>query len=122
MSDIQNLIDDHLAAYADPDRQRRSDAVRRLWTEDDVTHSGEHFQVERVTLRPRPVQDPIDVWLGGRSPAELRRIGRLGDGWLPSFCTADDVAEGWESVCATAASRSPTGPGSRPRSNSAATT
>jgi len=34
MSDIQRLIDDHLAAYADPDRQRRSDAVRRLWGED----------------------------------------------------------------------------------------
>ena len=34
MSDIQHLIDDHLAAYGDPDRQRRSDAVRRLWAED----------------------------------------------------------------------------------------
>lgn len=34
MSDIQRLIDDHLAAYADPDRQRRSDAVQRLWAED----------------------------------------------------------------------------------------
>ena len=34
MSDIQRLIDDHLAAYADPDRQRRSAAVRRLWAED----------------------------------------------------------------------------------------
>ncbi|MBX3313037.1 MAG: TIGR03619 family F420-dependent LLM class oxidoreductase [Actinobacteria bacterium] len=77
--------------------------MRRLWTEDDVTHEGAHFHVERVTLRPRPVQDPIDVWLGGRSPAELRRVGRLGDGWLPSFCTVDDVAEGWARVCATAA-------------------
>ena len=77
--------------------------MRRLWTEDDVTHDGVHFQVERVTLRPKPVQDPIDVWLGGRSSAELRRVGRLGDGWLPSFCTVDDVAEGWTQVCATAA-------------------
>lgn len=34
MSDIQRLIDDHLAAYADPDRQRRSAAVQRLWAED----------------------------------------------------------------------------------------
>jgi alkanesulfonate monooxygenase SsuD/methylene tetrahydromethanopterin reductase-like flavin-dependent oxidoreductase (luciferase family) len=30
-------------------------------------------------------------------------VGRLGDGWLPSFCTADDVREGWEVVAATAA-------------------
>jgi alkanesulfonate monooxygenase SsuD/methylene tetrahydromethanopterin reductase-like flavin-dependent oxidoreductase (luciferase family) len=34
------------------------------------------------------------VWLGGQSPAELRRVGRLGDGWLPSFCTPDDAAAG----------------------------
>jgi hypothetical protein len=34
MSDIQRLIDDHLATYADPDRQRRSAAVQRLWAED----------------------------------------------------------------------------------------
>ena len=59
--------------------------MRRLWTEDDVHHDGEHFHVDGVTLRPRPLQQPIDVWLGGTSPSELRRTGRLGDGWLPSF-------------------------------------
>ena len=59
--------------------------MRRLWTEDDVHHDGEHFHVDGVTLLPRPVQQPIDVWLGGTAPSELRRTGRLGDGWLPSF-------------------------------------
>ena len=33
---------------------------------------------------------------------ELRRVGRLGDGWLPSFCTVDDVAEGWAAITASA--------------------
>ena len=68
--------------------------MRRLWTEDHVTHQGERFHIEDVTLRPKPVQQPIDVWLGGQAPSELRRVGRLGDGWLPSFCTVDDVAAG----------------------------
>ncbi|MCU1368901.1 MAG: Luciferase-like monooxygenase, partial [Ilumatobacteraceae bacterium] len=77
--------------------------MRRLWTEDGVTHHGERFRIDDVTLRPRPVQQPIDVWLGGQAPSELRRVGRLGDGWLPSFCTADDVAEGWAAVTASAA-------------------
>jgi alkanesulfonate monooxygenase SsuD/methylene tetrahydromethanopterin reductase-like flavin-dependent oxidoreductase (luciferase family) len=40
------------------------------------------------------VQQPIEIWFGGIAPSELRRIGRLGDGWLPSFCTPDDVARG----------------------------
>jgi len=77
--------------------------LRRLWSEDDVHHDGARFRVEGVTLRPRPVQDPIEMWLGGTAPSELRRCGRLGDGWLPSFCTVEDVAEGWPVVTAEAA-------------------
>lgn len=77
--------------------------MRRLWTESDVHHDGERFAVSGVTLRPRPVQDPIEVWLGGTARSELRRCGRLGDGWLPSFCTVDDVASGWPVVTAEAA-------------------
>ena len=72
--------------------------IRRLWTEDDVSHDGEHFHVDGVTLRPRPVQQPIDVWLGGTAPSELRRTGRLGDGWLPSFTVPAEVEAGWATV------------------------
>ncbi|HEX4821519.1 MAG TPA: LLM class flavin-dependent oxidoreductase [Acidimicrobiales bacterium] len=65
--------------------------IRRLWTEDSVDHDGERFHFEAVSVRPKPVQQPPDVWLGGLAPSELRRIGRLGDGWLPSFCTPADI-------------------------------
>ena len=68
--------------------------MRRLWSEDSVTHSGDRFQLNDVTVRPRPIQDPIEVWLGGAAKSELRRCGRLGDGWMPSFCTPEIVAEG----------------------------
>ena len=68
--------------------------LRRLWTEDDVEHHGTFYDLDGVTVRPKPVQQPMDVWMGGIAPAELRRVGRLSDGWLPSFCTADDVRDG----------------------------
>ncbi len=77
--------------------------MRSLWTGEKVTHDGERFHVESVRLRPAPVQQPIELWLGGRTKSELRRTGRLGDGWLPSFATPEDVAKGWELVTATAA-------------------
>src|SRR4051794_10944739 len=67
--------------------------MRRLWREDDVSHAGEHFHFEDVSLRVKPV-GTMDVWLGGQAPSELRRVGRLSDGWLPSFCTPDDAAAG----------------------------
>ena len=65
--------------------------IRRLWTEDTVDHDGPRFHYEAVSVRPKPLQSPPDVWLGGIAPSELRRVGRLGDGWLPSFCTPADV-------------------------------
>jgi probable F420-dependent oxidoreductase len=38
--------------------------------------------VDGATLSVRPLQDPLELWMGGRSPAALRRAGRLSDGWL----------------------------------------
>lgn len=66
--------------------------MRRLWAEEKVSHEGKRFSLDSVTIRPRPVQDPVEVWLGGASPLELRRVGRHGDGWLPSFCTPKQAA------------------------------
>lgn len=68
--------------------------MRRLWKGEDV---------DGVRLALGPIQDPFDVWLGGRAPSELRRVGRVGDGWLPSFSTPADVAEGWDVITETAA-------------------
>ena len=67
--------------------------MRRLWEEDSVSHSGQRFQLTDVRVKPKPIQKPLDIWLGGIAPSELKRVGRLGDGWLPSFCTPNDIAE-----------------------------
>ena len=62
--------------------------LRRLWTEDTVDHDGTYFHYEGMQVLPKPAH-PLDVWLGGRAPSELRRIGRLADGWLASFTTPE---------------------------------
>jgi probable F420-dependent oxidoreductase len=67
--------------------------LRRLWSEDDVHHDGPRFHYDGITVLPKPTQQ-LDVWLGGKAPVELRRVGRLGDGWLASFSTPDDCAAG----------------------------
>ena len=68
--------------------------IRRLWQEDEVTHHGKHYHFDKVRVLPKPVQETVDVWMGGAAESELKRVGRLSDGWLPSFCDAADVAEG----------------------------
>ena len=67
--------------------------MKRLWQEDHVTHEGKRFHVSDVTIKPKPIQTPLEVWLGGIAPLELKRVGRHADGWLPSFCTPSQVAE-----------------------------
>jgi len=76
--------------------------IRRLWCEDAVDHDGERFHMKGISVAPKPVNRALDVWLGGRAAAELRRTGRLGDGWLPSFCTPEEAAAGREVVDAAA--------------------
>lgn len=76
--------------------------LRRLWTGQPVEHDGPFHRYEAAVVLPTPVQDPLEIWLGGLAPAELRRCGRLGDGWLPSFCTPDDVRNGIATIQAHA--------------------
>ncbi|MGH7804118.1 MAG: LLM class flavin-dependent oxidoreductase, partial [Candidatus Binatia bacterium] len=67
--------------------------MKRLWSEDRVTHEGRFYRVNDVALRPRPHRRPHpDVWFGGHSKAALRRVARLGEGWLPSFLAPAEYA------------------------------
>ncbi len=67
--------------------------VRRMWAEDAVDHDGRWFHYEGMSVLPKPAH-ALDVWLGGHAPAELRRVGRLGDGWLASFTTPEQCKAG----------------------------
>lgn len=77
--------------------------MRRAWTGEPFSFHGTHFDIDDVVVGPRPTQDRLDVWLGGLAPSELRRVGRVGDGWLPSFCSADDIVAGRTVIEAAAA-------------------
>ena len=72
--------------------------LKRMWEDGPVTHQGEFYNYEEVDLLPKPTQKPMDIWLGGAADVELRRCGRFGDGWLPSFCTPEMAADGWKVV------------------------
>jgi probable F420-dependent oxidoreductase len=66
--------------------------MRKCWTGEPVVHDGQRYQYDGVKVKPAP--ERLDVWLGGFAPSELRRVGRLGDGWLPSFVTPADAEAG----------------------------
>jgi probable F420-dependent oxidoreductase len=68
--------------------------LRRLWAGETVSHEGAAGRLQSVKLSPVPIQQPLEVWLGGTAPAALERCGRLSDGWLPSLCTPEEAAAG----------------------------
>lgn len=77
------------------ERGRRMDEaitlIRRYWTEPSVSFAGEFSQAEAMAMDPKPVQPGgPPIWIGGDSPAALRRVGRLGDGWL-AMADSDDI-------------------------------
>jgi probable F420-dependent oxidoreductase len=77
--------------------------MRRLWAEEDVSHHGGRFNFDNLNVLPKPVRRHLDVWLGGAAPSELRRVGRLADGWLPSFTTPAEVRSGIDVIKQVAA-------------------
>lgn len=60
------------------------DALRAALGPDEFpSHHGKVYDFEELGQRPRPAQDRIPVWVGGSSPAAVRRAAVRGDGWLP---------------------------------------
>jgi probable F420-dependent oxidoreductase len=80
------------------ERGRRTDEaiaiMRRCWSENEVTFEGDFWRLDRITVLPKPVQQPMPLWIGGNSEAAMRRAGRLGDGWIPSFIPPARFASG----------------------------
>ncbi|RAV11595.1 LLM class F420-dependent oxidoreductase [Mycolicibacterium sp. GF69] len=61
------------------------DALERLWTTNPVTHDGERWSIPTSWVDLKPVQQPRPpIYLGGFTPASLKRIGQRADGWLPA--------------------------------------
>ena len=57
--------------------------IRRLWTEDRVTHHGRPWQLDDVSIHPRPLQQPRPpILVGSQVPAGIARAARIADGWL----------------------------------------
>jgi probable F420-dependent oxidoreductase len=56
--------------------------LRSLWSEQLVDFTGEFDTISAAGICPRPSNNEIPIWMGGWDERVLRRLGRLGDGWL----------------------------------------
>jgi probable F420-dependent oxidoreductase len=77
--------------------------LRRLWTEDGVSFRGKHFQIDDVTVHPKPLR-PIPMFVGGRSDAALVRAGRYGDGYTGIWQSVDRFRQAQATISEAASS------------------
>ena len=65
--------------------------LRALWSGNGVSFQGQYYQLEDVSIAPRPAQAAPPIWVGGRSGPAFRRTARLADGWLASQMIPSEV-------------------------------
>jgi alkanesulfonate monooxygenase SsuD/methylene tetrahydromethanopterin reductase-like flavin-dependent oxidoreductase (luciferase family) len=57
--------------------------IKRLWTEDNVSHDGKAFTLKSVSVDPKPLQKPRPpIWIAANTDAAVMRAATLGDGWM----------------------------------------
>jgi probable F420-dependent oxidoreductase len=103
-----NLADYAACGIPTEGRGRRLDEgiliLRKVWTEPKASFHGKYFNFENVTIEPRPLRrtnndtGTIDIWVGGRSDAALKRTARLADGYFASFQTPDEFARNMATI------------------------
>ena len=80
--------------------------LRKLWTEERVTHQGRFYHFRDLTLEPKPVQKPCPpIWIATNPKPELtkrhvmdralERVGRLADGWMTDNTPVARFEERW---------------------------
>ncbi len=69
------------------------EALRRLFHDANATYEGRHIAFRDIAMSPKPVQDPLPIFVGGHNKATIRRAAQLGQGWLPGWRPFDQIAE-----------------------------
>jgi alkanesulfonate monooxygenase SsuD/methylene tetrahydromethanopterin reductase-like flavin-dependent oxidoreductase (luciferase family) len=57
--------------------------IKRLWTEEEVTHHGRFFHLTKARMTLRPVQQPHPpIWFAANNDGAVQRSARRADAWV----------------------------------------
>lgn len=79
--------------------------LRKLWSEDRVSFRGRFWELEDVTIAPKPAQRPVPIWIANNPQAfaappqtlsrAAQRVARYADGWMTTLLTPEGFREAW---------------------------
>ena len=103
-----NLADYAACGIPTESRGKRLDegieVLREVWTKPKASYYGKFFNFDNVSIEPRPIArtnndfGTMDIWVGGRSDAVLKRTARLADGYFASFQTPAEYGASMEKI------------------------
>ena len=103
-SNNQMFVDEH-AAVGVPIEERAArmeesiDVLRKLWTEDDVSNPDGFYPLSGMTLEPRPVQQPVPIWLSSNWVQRgLKRVAAQGDGGITNVPSTEMFTKCWDRI------------------------
>jgi len=68
--------------------------LKTLWTQDNPSFKGKHFNFSDIKFLPKPIQKPYPpIWVGGGSNKAIERAVINGDGWHPVGLTPQELKE-----------------------------
>lgn len=92
--------------------------LKKLFHEEKASHKGRFYEFEGVTIQPRPVQNPMPIWIasnptgltwkdGASAPTAavergLRRVARFADGWMTNKVTPEEFKSQWTRILSMA--------------------
>jgi probable F420-dependent oxidoreductase len=84
-------------------------AMKAIWTQPLASFEGPTIRFENAEIFPKPLQQPLPVWVGGWTDHAALRAGRYGEGWIPGWLSPTEMARGREIAreAAAAAGRDP---------------
>ena len=81
------------------------DIIKSLWSQPETSYHGRFHNFDGMTMDPKPIQDPMPIWVGGRpggtelgpdgqlrkksATGAIRRAAKYGDGWNPFYMTTE---------------------------------
>jgi len=80
----QGYVIEEYAAYGVSRRERPSrmeeglTIIRGLWTQETFSFDGKHFKIASISLRPKPVQAHLPIWVAGLTEKSIDRVARHG--------------------------------------------
>ena len=65
--------------------------LKNLWSENPDPFEGEFYTFKNVSFQPKPLQDKLQIWMGGNADGAIQRAVEYADGWQPIWFSPEEL-------------------------------